>query len=198
MVRSAAGRRVTVAALGGVFLCIALALKADNRLFLLTPAAITTDATANENIKRECIDGVNATPQQNYSANSPPGSEVVINPLTVELAAQAARFLSKKVAVEEIHDFAKAGDARVLRLTIIEIEGKMGGVFSGRKGLTVTAELVQNGKVLRTADFERRTTFGAGVGPDTCLALARAARAIGRDIAAWLAPVLSGMNIPAR
>jgi len=170
-----------------------------HKLFVLTPAVLEADATANKNIKRQCIDDVNSNPlPARYENNSPPGSEMpALVPLTTDVISQTAKFLSKKVTVEEIQDLAKVGDARVLRLSIVEIDGKMGGIFSGRKSMTVAAKLLQNGKVLRAADFTRRTTVSAYTGADTCRALARTASAIGRDVADWLIPILASMNTPA-
>jgi hypothetical protein len=179
---------------------VSAAVLVNYKLFVLTPAALKADATANESIKHQCIDDVNSNPlPAKYQADSPPGSELpALVPLTIEVVSQTAKFLRKKMAVEEIQDLAKIDDARVLRLNIVDIEGKMGGIFSGRKSMTVTAELLQNGKVLRTADFTRRTTVSAYVGADTCRALARTAGAIGRDVASWLIPLLARMNAPAR
>jgi hypothetical protein len=173
------------------------------KILVLSPAAIEADATGNENIKRQCIDDVASNPltakYESPQDNSPPGSETpVLAPLTIEVVAQTARFLTRRVAVEEIQDLEKVGEAHVLRLKIVDIEGKMGGIFSGRKSMTVTAELLQNGNVLRAADFTRRTTVAAAVGADTCRSLARTAGAIGRDVADWVIPVLARMNAPVR
>jgi hypothetical protein len=171
----------------GLFLLASLSAKADGRIFVVTPAGLEGEATTNETIKQECVEGARAVPPPEYGLQATP-----LLPLKQEVVAQTVRFLSaRKADVEEIQNPAKVGVGRVLTLTIVAIEGGLGGVYSGRKGITVEAVLRQDGKEIGVREFTRRSTFGPVGGPDTCIVLNRIAAAIGRDVADWLVRTLA-------
>jgi hypothetical protein len=82
---------------------------------------------------------------------------------------------------------APGGSGRVLDIRITHVFAPGGGVFSGPKWMEVKGTLTQNGEILGSFRAKRLST-GAFTGfSGTCGILARCARTIGQDIAAWLA-----------
>lgn len=87
----------------------------------------------------------------------------------------------------------KPGKSQVLKVTIINVVGVGGGAYSGPKGMTVRAELMQAGKVLGTTTKERLSGGGAFGGmKGTCQIFGRVAKTLGADVAAWLPGALKG------
>ncbi|RZI84265.1 MAG: hypothetical protein EOP38_09790 [Rubrivivax sp.] len=81
----------------------------------------------------------------------------------------------------------KPADATVLRLQITNVMGVGGGAWSGPKSITVSADLIDNGKVTRHTRFSRATTGGAFGGfKGTCALLERCAATIGKDLGRWI------------
>ncbi len=79
-----------------------------------------------------------------------------------------------------------SGDA-VLRLRITHILGVGGGAWSGPKAITVTAELLEDGKVARQTKINRWSMGGVfGAFKGTCTILERSAVAIGKDMQRWV------------
>ncbi|MBM3115797.1 hypothetical protein [Jeongeupia naejangsanensis] len=82
---------------------------------------------------------------------------------------------------------AEAGDAAVLRLQITHVLGVGGGAFSGPKAITVNAELLEGGKVVRQTKINRWSIGGVfGAFKGTCSILDRSAAAIGKDLGRWV------------
>jgi hypothetical protein len=80
----------------------------------------------------------------------------------------------------------KAG--RVLELEITEVHAPGGGGFSGPKWMTVKGELYDKGKQIGSFRAKRYSTGGAFGGfKGTCSIIGRCTKAIGDDIAGWLA-----------
>ncbi len=80
----------------------------------------------------------------------------------------------------------KAG--RVLEMEITEVHAPGGGAFSGAKWLSVKGELYDRGKQIGSFRAKRFSTGGAFGGfKGTCAIIGRCAKAIGQDIAGWLA-----------
>ena len=79
---------------------------------------------------------------------------------------------------------ADNGRDKVFELTILNVLGAGGGAYSGAKTLHVRADIVQNGTVLATREFERRTKKSIKSG--TCRLLDIAAKDLGREVAMWL------------
>ena len=105
------------------------------------------------------------------------------------LADDVFEYVSKRFpGSSRIADPAKAGDQKVLTLTITSASGFGGGGWSGPKGMMVRADLVEKGRVLRTFSGQRASgggVFGGVVG--TCTIFGRITSTLGKDIAAWLA-----------
>lgn len=78
-------------------------------------------------------------------------------------------------------------DAKVLKVTIEEVEGAAGGAWSGPKTVTITGTLTENGKEL--GDFKARRYSGGGMFgayKGTCAILGRCVKTLGRDVAEWM------------
>lgn len=81
---------------------------------------------------------------------------------------------------------AEAEGARSMRLKITFVLGVGGGAFSGPKGVTIDADLVESGKVLRSTHLTRTTTGGPGaMFKGTCAILERSTEALAKDLARW-------------
>jgi len=78
-------------------------------------------------------------------------------------------------------------DAKVLTVTIDEVQGAAGGAWSGPKIVTITGSLTENGKEL--GDFKARRYSGGGMFgayKGTCAILGRCVKTLGRDVAEWM------------
>jgi len=77
---------------------------------------------------------------------------------------------------------------RVLAVEITTVIGAGGGAWSGAKSLELTGTLTENGAPIGTFRGRRSTSGGAFGGyKGTCTLLHRDAKALGQDIAGWLA-----------
>lgn len=82
---------------------------------------------------------------------------------------------------------ANASDVTLLRLQIIHVLGVGGGVWTGPKAITVTADLIENGKVARHTKINRWSVGGMWGGfKGTCSILNRNVEAIGKDLNRWI------------
>lgn len=120
--------------------------------------------------------------------------------VSVPLAVQAECGLEEKIVgfvqssargfdkVVLVNDAAKAGDGKSLAIKITGITGFGGGAWSGPKNLTIEGTLRENGKVTGTFRATRVSGGGAfGAYKGTCAILDRCAKALGTDVANWLA-----------
>lgn len=73
---------------------------------------------------------------------------------------------------------------KVFQLTILNVLGTGGGSYSGRKTIHVRADVVQNGTVLASREFERPSRRSRFKG--TCALLEVTAKDLGREVAMWL------------
>lgn len=88
-----------------------------------------------------------------------------------------------------------AASAKVVRLSLVSVLGVGGGRYSGRKSITVRAELVQDGKVLATRVATRGTgMFGMIAG--TCDLMEKIAGALGNDLSVWVQQAAQGLPAP--
>jgi hypothetical protein len=82
---------------------------------------------------------------------------------------------------------ADAGDAKVLRLQITHVLGVGGGAWSGPKAMTVSADLIEDGKVARHTKINRWSVGGMwGAFKGTCSILDRTTVAISKDLGRWV------------
>jgi hypothetical protein len=79
------------------------------------------------------------------------------------------------------------GDAQVLRLQITYVMGVGGGAWTGPKAISVSADLIDNGKVVRHTKFKRWSVGGVwGAFKGTCSILDRTTVVIGKDLRRWV------------
>ncbi|QNB13557.1 hypothetical protein G5S35_18230 [Paraburkholderia tropica] len=80
-----------------------------------------------------------------------------------------------------------AGDARILRLQITHVLGVGGGAWSGPKATTVSADLIENGKVVRHTKINRWSVGGVwGAFKGSCSILDRTTIVISKDLSRWV------------
>nr|WP_315596049.1 hypothetical protein [uncultured Cupriavidus sp.] len=123
-----------------------------------------------------------------------PGSEVVERVKTechIEdmLANRVGDILRKrnKGGTGTVAVGADASGSQVLRLQISHVLGIGGGAWTGPKALTVIAELVEDGKVVRNTKVNRWSIGGFwGAFKGTCSILDRSAIVIAKDMARWV------------
>ncbi|MGE5491123.1 MAG: hypothetical protein ACM31P_07585 [Actinomycetota bacterium] len=76
--------------------------------------------------------------------------------------------------------------SQVIRLQITHVLGVGGGAWTGPKAITVNAELLEDGKVVRQAKINRWSVGGVfGAFKGTCSILERSADAIGKELVRW-------------
>ena len=92
----------------------------------------------------------------------------------------------------QVQDASKAPpDTAVLKVTLTSVLGVGGGGWSGRKSMTVRAELLQGTKLLIAHTLSRQSGGGVlGGVSGTCAIMDRIAEALGRDVGAWLPAAL--------
>jgi hypothetical protein len=104
-----------------------------------------------------------------------------------ELQTRLPEFLSESSSRIELVDGRTGTRGRVLDLKITKVRAPGGGIFSGRKWLTVAGSLRENGREIGSFTAARHSTGGAtGAFAGNCGILGRAAQVLAQDIAAWL------------
>lgn len=87
----------------------------------------------------------------------------------------------------QVSDPAELDKGRVLKLTVLSVQGVGGGGWSGSKAILVRGDLMQDGKVVRSAvqrDHSRGGMWGGMRG--TCGILEIVADSLGKQFTAWL------------
>ncbi|WP_432722721.1 hypothetical protein R0381_001511 [Jeongeupia wiesaeckerbachi] len=137
---------------------------ADKPVLLEVPVTYQADAGIVAKVKEEC------KPEE-------------------QLATRVGEVMKKlnREGTGTVTSAAEAGDATVLRLQITHVLGVGGGAFSGPKAITVNAELLEGGKVVRQTKINRWSIGGVfGAFKGTCSILERSAAAIGKDLGRWV------------
>lgn len=79
------------------------------------------------------------------------------------------------------------GDAEVLKLQITYVMGVGGGAWTGPKAISLSADLIDNGKVVRHTKFKRWSVGGMwGAFKGTCSILDRTSLIISKDLSRWV------------
>lgn len=154
----------------GLGLAVPLACNASDRLLVQVPAVFDPGAPIAESVRAECaVDRAVGSHAFSALAARMPGTQAIADP-------------------------QQAGSAKVLRLNLVSVMGVGGGRYSGRKTITVRAELVQDGKLLSTRTLTRGTgVFGMISG--TCGLMEKIAMALGKDLSVWVPQAMSGMPV---
>ncbi|MCL4685740.1 hypothetical protein KJ059_13440 [Myxococcota bacterium] len=113
-----------------------------------------------------------------------------------ELQTRLPSYLREASSRIELVDGPVGARGRVLDLKISSVRAPGGGVFSGRKWLTVTGSLRANGREIGSFTASRHSVGGAaGVFIGNCGILNRAARVLAQDIATWLEAPTKGARL---
>ncbi len=134
---------------------------------VIQPVLFNKDAYIREAVKKECnLDGKLVHFLEQYASNQ----YATINTDTTT---------------------AQSGD-QVLKIEIEQVQGSAGGAWSGGKMVLINGKLTQDGQLL--GDFKGRRYSGGGMFggyKGTCAILGRCVRALGKDVAQWLANPVS-------
>lgn len=141
-------------------LAIPFGATAAERLFLQTPVQYMPDIRIMARTKAEC------DIERHMADDAVAGITKRYGP--VELAAQGD----------------PVGNDKVLKLTIVAVDGIGGGQWTGAKTITVLAELKQGENELGTKAFSRSSSHSPFGG--TCDMFHKVTKAIGSDIGVWL------------
>jgi len=139
---------------------------AQEKFFIQLPIKVEASGTQADRIKAECkIDTVLANHVLAKVSSQYPGSGTLEG------------------------DAAAPADAKVLRLTIVNVFGLGGGAYSGTKQMSVRADIVAAKNVLATTMRERQSMGGAAglFGGGTCAVFNKIADVLASDITAWMA-----------
>ena len=158
--------RTKSAILAGMALCIPLFSFAGDRLLVQVPAVLDPAAPIARSVKNEC------------------GVELLVG-------NHVFQQVSKRLGgASQIEDIGKAGQEKVLQLTLLNVHG-VGGGWSGPKEIMMRADVLQSDRKIETAVFTRRSSGGMSGGfSGTCLIMERIAVALGKDVATWTAGVM--------
>jgi hypothetical protein len=143
---------------GVLILWTGLAAQADDRLLVQFPAVLDPNASA-------------------HTAGS--GCNVA-EMVGKEVFQSVSR---RNPGAGQIRDLSKAGDQKVLRLTVLSVDG-MGGSIKDRS-ITVRTQLTRNEKTIRGGTLTG--TFLSPYARTTCASLERIAHGLGRKVNGWLA-----------
>ena len=138
-------------------------VQAKDALRVQVPAAFAEQTPIEQRVKEECaVDSVLGNHVFQKIADKYPGTLQVSDP-------------------------AKMEKGRVLKLTILSVQGIGGGGWTGAKAVTVRADLLQDGEVVQTA-VKREHSRGGMLGGmrGTCSILEIVAESLGRQFATWL------------
>jgi hypothetical protein len=143
--------------------CCAVPALAKDKVLLLTPVTYRADASVVQRVREECH-------------------------IESMLEQDVGSALKKRLSGGTVDSEAAANGATVLKLQISHVLGVGGGAWSGPKALTVYADLVENGKVVRQARINRWSTGGVWGGfKGTCSIINRCSVAIAKDLTRWAA-----------
>ena len=130
---------------------------------IIKPVAFKNDAYIRDAVKQECdLDG--------------------------KLTQFIKQFAAGQYATIVTDSSTDSADAQILTMAIEEVQGAAGGAWSGAKSVVVKGSLSQKGKLL--GDFKARRYSGGGMFggyKGTCAILGRCVKALGKDVAEWLA-----------
>jgi hypothetical protein len=166
---------ISVFAIASGILAAAVSSHAGETILVQVPAVYDAGAPVPEVIKKECA-----------------VESLVGNQVFVQVAPRFPESLRTENPDPNIRE-------KLLKLTVLSVQGAGGDRWSGGNSITVQAELSQHGKPITTTVATRhsRGSMLASVRA-TCGIMAQIATALGKDIAVWLAKSLnaSAMSQP--
>jgi hypothetical protein len=133
------------------------------QVLLETPVTYASDAGVVERVKDECH----------------------IDDMLTRRVGEALRRMNR-TGEGTIDANSAPGDAQVMRLRITYVMGVGGGAWTGPKAISVSADLIDNGKVVRHTKFKRWSVGGVwGAFKGTCSILDRTTVFISKDLRRW-------------
>jgi hypothetical protein len=151
----------------------AFGVQAQEKLLVQVPALLDAGAPITESVRRDC------------DVEGKVGEHVF------------EKVGAKVPTAERLADPRKAGGARLLKVTIINVLGVGGGAWSGSKAITIRVDLEQNSKVHASKVLTRQSGGGAFGGmKGTCSIMERIAVALGSDVASWVPTGLAMLPAP--
>lgn len=136
---------------------------ASDALYVQVPVSMTSNATMPEAVKRECDIPMLLG---NYIYN----------------AVKLVYIDSEKTESE-----STISEGNLLKISIITVKGWGGGSWSGRKSISIKADLINNNEILTSTILKRASNGGVFGGfKGTCSILDRVAGALGKDTAKWV------------
>jgi hypothetical protein len=158
------------------FFALSVNAFAANMTVLETPVTYHPDASVVDNVKKECK------------------LEEQFEKRIGAILAKANRAGNGTVEKGNV-----LKEASLLRLQITHVLGVGGGAWSGPKAITVSADLIENDKVVRHTKINRWSVGGMFGGfKGTCSILNRDVEAIGKDLSKWISdPSYQIVNEPA-
>jgi len=142
-------------------LAVPFGASAAERLYLEAPVQFAPNALVMSRAKSECDIEKHLADDAEAGINKRYGH--------VELAAKGQN----------------VGNDKVVKLTIVALEGLGGGSWTGSKSMTVLAELKRGEDVLAAKVFTRASR-GANIFAGTCSLFENVTDALGSDIGKWL------------
>ncbi|MFM0365726.1 hypothetical protein [Paraburkholderia sediminicola] len=137
---------------------------AASQVLLETPVTYAPDASVVDQIKNECH----------------------IEDMLTSHVGEALRKLNR-TGDGTIASQTDAGNAKILRLQITHVLGVGGGAWSGPKATTVSADLIEDGKVIRHTRINRWSVGGMwGAFKGSCSILDRTTIVISKDLSRWV------------
>lgn len=134
------------------------------QVLLETPVTYAPDASVVDQIKNECH----------------------IEDMLTRHVSDALRRINR-TGDGTIASQTDAGDQKILRLQITHVLGVGGGAWSGPKATTVTADLIEDGKLTRHTKINRWSVGGVwGAFKGSCSILDRTTVAIAKDVSRWV------------
>ena len=74
----------------------------------------------------------------------------------------------------------------LLKITALSGVGSPGGIWSGSKGLTINAQLVENDKVISQKTFTEENTMVVGPSKTSCNMFENVSKALGHKVSSWV------------
>ena len=137
---------------------------ATSQVLLETPVTYAPDASVVDQIKNECH----------------------IEDMLTNHVGEVLRKINR-TGDGTIASQADAGGAKILRLQITHVLGVGGGAWSGPKATTVSADLIEDGKVIRHTKINRWSVGGMwGAFKGSCSILDRTTIVISKDLSRWV------------
>lgn len=156
--------KISILTISAIIAITALPAVANESLFIQIPATIDPAAPIPPAVRNECAVDM-----------------LVGNYALSEIGRSG--FSTQSLSSQE-----QAGNNKFVQLTVLSVHGFGGGAWSGSKSMSVRADLKQGTSTIASTVLSRSSTGGAfATFKGTCEILDRVSKAIGKDVAKWIA-----------